>query len=320
MAKPRVFISSTFYDLRVVRNDLERFVKELGYEPVLFESGHVPYGKDDALEEYCYREINGCDIVITIIGGKYGTQSQDQKNSITQKELKTAIELGKQIYVFVEKAVLNEFRTYELNSHLDGFKTFAVNDVRVYTFLKEIYNLQAGNPIEGFETSADITRFLKEQWAGLFQRLLQESVREKEYNLIESLQATTTTLNNLVTYLSEEKTKGTEEAINNILLLTHPAFQIMKKIIGCTYPIVFYTVDDLKQILSERNFFEKEVHFLEDYRCWEHDTNNVKTRIKVDNIIFEGNKLKIFTPDTWNNEWINYEIIDYYSNDDDLPF
>jgi hypothetical protein len=29
MAKPRVFISSTFYDLRHLRADLERFIKEM---------------------------------------------------------------------------------------------------------------------------------------------------------------------------------------------------------------------------------------------------------------------------------------------------
>lgn len=323
MAKPRIFVSSTFYDLRVVRNDLERFIKELGYDPVLFESGHVPYGKDDALEEYCYREINSCDVVITIIGGKYGSQSQDQKNSITQNELKTAIELGKQIYVFVEKAVLNEYKTYELNSELDGFRSFAVNDIRVYTFLKEIYSLQAGNPIEGFETSADITRFLKEQWAGLFQRLLQESSREKEYNLIESLKSTTTTLNNLVTYLTEEKKKGTQEAINGILLSTHPAFNVIKKIIKSPYPIIFYTLQDLEMILQEKGFLEEDSFFTDHY-IWSQSKSDSKITLKINKEIFEDNQLKIFTPNNWNNDWIGSEIqsISKYNSDldDDLPF
>ncbi len=35
MAKPRVFISSTYYDLRHIRNDLDGFIKELGYEPTI---------------------------------------------------------------------------------------------------------------------------------------------------------------------------------------------------------------------------------------------------------------------------------------------
>ena len=41
MAKPRIFISSTFYDLRQVREDLERTIRELGYEPVRNETGSI---------------------------------------------------------------------------------------------------------------------------------------------------------------------------------------------------------------------------------------------------------------------------------------
>lgn len=37
MAKPRVFISSTFYDLKQVRSSLETFVRDLGFDPVLSE-------------------------------------------------------------------------------------------------------------------------------------------------------------------------------------------------------------------------------------------------------------------------------------------
>lgn len=34
MAKPRIFISSTFYDLRQVRSDLDTFIENIGYEPL----------------------------------------------------------------------------------------------------------------------------------------------------------------------------------------------------------------------------------------------------------------------------------------------
>ena len=56
MAKPKVFISSTFYDLRHVRADIERFIREVGYDPVLNEQGNIPYGKEDKLEEQ-YRTL-----------------------------------------------------------------------------------------------------------------------------------------------------------------------------------------------------------------------------------------------------------------------
>ena len=106
MARPRIFVSSTYFDLRVLRADLERFIREMGYEAVMFERGHIPYGSEQALEEYCYREIASCDILISIIGGKFGSQSKDQKSSISQREMKAAIDLGKTIYIFVEKSVL----------------------------------------------------------------------------------------------------------------------------------------------------------------------------------------------------------------------
>jgi hypothetical protein len=70
MAKPRVFISSTFYDLRHVREDLERFVRELGYEPIRHETGAIAYGKDAPPEEYAYREVELCDIIVSVIGGR----------------------------------------------------------------------------------------------------------------------------------------------------------------------------------------------------------------------------------------------------------
>ena len=105
MARPRVFISSTFYDLRHVRADLERFIREMGYEPVLNERGNIPYGRDEKIEEYCYREIELADILIAIIGGRYGSGSEHQPYSISQMELKTALKLGKQVYVFGLRAM-----------------------------------------------------------------------------------------------------------------------------------------------------------------------------------------------------------------------
>lgn len=115
MAKPRVFVSSTFYDLRQVRIDLDRFIKDLGYEPVLNEFGSIPYGKDEKLEEYCYKEISSIDILVSIIGGRFGNESQHQDLSISQMEFKTAFELNKQVYIFIDKNVYSEFQTFLLN-------------------------------------------------------------------------------------------------------------------------------------------------------------------------------------------------------------
>ncbi|MEX2673066.1 MAG: DUF4062 domain-containing protein [Phycisphaeraceae bacterium] len=318
MAKPRIFVSSTYFDLRVVRADLERFIKENGYEPVLFESGHIPYGNEDALEEYCYREISTCDILIAIIGGKYGTQSQDQKHSITQRELKTAIELGKQIYVFVEKYVHSEYRTYRKNKDVKGFTPVAVTDARVYEFLDEITALPAGNPIEAFETSEDIVRFLREQWAGLFQRLLQESGRQKEINIVASMKATAETLNHLVTFLTEQRTKG-DEAIKDILLSSHPAFGAIRTAANVPYRVVFHTFQELETLLSVRGFTYNS-------HSPPHEWYNQKAGygIRVSAAIFEEDgKLRIIMPDDWDDGWVDkYELQQATPSymEDDIPF
>ena len=64
-----------------------------------------------------------------------------------------------------------------------------------------IKNLKVNNNIKGFETASDITRYLKEQFAGLFQRFLEEQTKIKEVSLIMNLERTSQNLNKLVTFL-----------------------------------------------------------------------------------------------------------------------
>jgi len=226
MAKPRVFISSTFFDLRSMRASLERFVKEMGYDPILFERGHIPWGKEESLENYCYREIHTCDILIAVIGGKFGSTSQNNDSSITQNEINEAFEKGKQVYLFVDKTVYSEYYTYQKNKQLEDFTPISVDNVKVFDFIQTIFNLNVGNPIEPFETVEDIIRFLKAQWAGLFQRLLATTSREFESKLISDIKTSSETLRSLVDILIQ---KRNPQQIDDILMLHHPAFDSIKK-------------------------------------------------------------------------------------------
>lgn len=82
MAKPRIFISSTYYDLRHVRASLETFVLSLGYEPILSEKGDIAYTPDIPLDESCYREAAGADILVLIIGGRYGSERSESRSEL----------------------------------------------------------------------------------------------------------------------------------------------------------------------------------------------------------------------------------------------
>ena len=78
----------------------------MGYEPVRNETGDIPYGKMEALENYCYKEIDNVDILISIIGSRFGSPSDgDKARSISNIELKTALKNNKHVFIFIEKNV-----------------------------------------------------------------------------------------------------------------------------------------------------------------------------------------------------------------------
>ena len=54
MAKPKIFVSSTYYDFKHIRKNIETFIEEMGYEPILFESGDIPFKHDQDLDKSCY--------------------------------------------------------------------------------------------------------------------------------------------------------------------------------------------------------------------------------------------------------------------------
>jgi hypothetical protein len=107
-----------------------------------------------------------CDIVVTIIGGRLGAQSQDQPGySITQVEIRRALDRDIPVFLFVDRNVLAEYSTSQLNKNNNVHYRF-VDDVRVYEFIETLYALPKHNPIAPFETVAEIRSFT-EQWAGL---------------------------------------------------------------------------------------------------------------------------------------------------------
>ncbi|MCH4895426.1 DUF4062 domain-containing protein [Marinilabiliaceae bacterium JC040] len=323
MAKPRIFISSTFYDLRQVRANIDLFLEQLGYEPVRNEEGDIPYGKEDALEEYCYKEIKGVDILVSIIGGRFGSESKGSNSSISQLELKTALNEGKQIYIFIEKNVLSEYETYLLNKNNES-KYRYVDDKRIYEFIEEIKGLNTNNIIQGFETASDITKYLKEQFAGLFQRFLEEQTRIKEVSLIRGLEKTAQTLNKLVNFLSDENNDQTEE-INRILTINHPLVERLKNELDIPYNFYVEGFEDLNELLKARSFKyddSRDFPFEEsepEYN-WIREVNRKKYILRVNKEIFDSEeKLKFIRRSDWNEDFVTLNITET-SPEDDLPF
>lgn len=216
MAKPRIFISSTYYDLKHIRNNIERFIEEMGYESILFESGDIPFQHDLSLDKSCYKAIDDAHIQILIIGGKYGsavsgTELKKEKspskekmyefyNSITRQEYITANEKGIPIYFFVENNVLSEFSTYKKNRNNTEIEYAHVDSINIFKLIDEIYNLKTGNFIKGFDKFEDIEHWLKLQWAGLFVTFLENQRNKIE---LKNLSEKISELGNVSTTLKE---------------------------------------------------------------------------------------------------------------------
>ncbi|MCH7411850.1 DUF4062 domain-containing protein [Belliella sp. R4-6] len=322
MAKPRIFISSTFYDLRQVRADLDFFIEQMGYDPVRNEEGDIPYGKEEALEEYCYKEIKNIDILVCIIGGRFGSESKsNNKSSITQMELKAALSEGKQVYTFIDSNVLSEYETYLINKEGET-KYRYVDDKRVYEFIEEIKLLKANNIIKGFETASDIVKYLREQMAGLFQRFLEEQTRVKEVSLIRGLEKTANTLNKLVNFLSDENKDQTDE-INKILMINHPLVEELKVKLDVTYNFYFEGLGDVKQLLKARGYaYEEGLPFgePEPFHEWTKNQNRKDHKLTISKEIFESDdRLKFIRKSDWSDEYVSLVVIEK-EEDNDLPF
>lgn len=320
MARPRIFISSTYYDLRQVREDLDRFVRSLGYESVRHETGRIPYTKDEKLEVSAYRELEFCDILVCIIGGRFGTESQENTGfSITQTELKKAVEKNIPVYVFVERSVLSEYSTYLLNKENQEIKYRHADDIRVYQYLESIHALPKNNPISGFGTSSDITSFLSEQWAGLFQRFLQQQQRITEIHVLEEMNAISKTMRDLVTFLTEEKKSG-DEAIKSILLSNHPVFGRLAKITKTGYRVYFTDHEEMEKWLKARTWepIDSASYFEGSVEEWVHDKYGY---LVFRHEIFDDNgRLKVFTEFDWNEDWLELIKPQKQDSDDDIPF
>ena len=195
MAKPRVFVSSTYYDLKHVRSSLDLFIESLGFEPVLSEKGDIAFTPDSPLDESCYREAANADIFVLIVGGRYGTEvsgSQktpnrsffDRYESITKKEYDSALGRDIPVYVLVESNVYSEYQTYLRNKRNKAVTYAHVDSVNVFRLIEDILSKPRNNPTHTFERFSEIEVWLREQWAGFFRELLHNQSQQHQLSAL----------------------------------------------------------------------------------------------------------------------------------------
>lgn len=315
MSKPRVFISSTFYDLRLVRLELDKFLRVLGYEPVRNETGDIPYGKSEALENYCYKEIGNVDILISIIGSRFGSSSEgDKARSISNVELRTALKENKHVFIFIEKNVFIEYETYLLNKDKEIEYKY-VDNPNIYKFIEEIKSLPNNNNIKEFETADDITSYLREQFAGLMKQYFIDEQKYRETSIIKDINTTADTLKKLVDYI-QNTNQDKQEGLKEIIKTSHPIIKTLKDLLRINYKFYIENYADLENLLVARGY---KVNTLDDYIFEKTDNSKGEKyifTIKEGVFDFDDN-LIYYKPEEWKENMIT---LVRESLNDDLPF
>ncbi|MEJ9160238.1 hypothetical protein, partial [Paenibacillus graminis] len=131
------------------------------------------------------------------------------------------------------------------------------------------------------------------------------------------------TLQQIITVQSK-RDETNKEAIKDVLIFNHPAFQRLQNQLGLRFKITFTNVGELNEFLEAFGFTRTQDPFL-DYLEWQriNKAKTTKFTLKIDESLFdESNNLRPWDITTWNDSFImiEREEIPVDIDDDDLPF
>ena len=160
---PCVMVSSTFYDLRQIRDDLRQFIEGLGYQPLLSEHPSFPIDPDATTIENCRRRVEqDADVLVLVIGGRYGSIDATPNTSVTNLEYTSARHKRIPIYAFIDPQVLAVLPLWKRNQ--TGDFSGEVDSPRLFEFIEHVRTIDAVWMNE-FRSARDITDALRTQFA-----------------------------------------------------------------------------------------------------------------------------------------------------------
>lgn len=214
MAYPRVFISSTCYDLGEIRDSLLDYLQSLHFDPILSERGDVFYHPDLHTHEACVTEVENCHLFILIIGGRFGGEYKiDTSKSITNAEYSAARALNRPVFTFIKRDLYDDHRLYQRNKSKKAvMKEIEFPSVekqefapQIFEFINEVRLAEVNNGFFPFEYARDLRDLLGKQFAGMMCDFLNKRLKEKEHIKLTQLFDNLSLVN-----------KKTEEILENI--------------------------------------------------------------------------------------------------------
>jgi hypothetical protein len=246
MASPRLFVSSTCYDLQEIRFQLRNFIEDFGYDAVMSEFDDIFYSYESHVQDSCLEEISKCQLFILVVGNNYGSfyhqDKQENKipDSVTLREFRKALEVKVYKHIFINKYVDYDYKNYKRALDKATLKYFQENEVSddevesvrasikkdfdnsyhfpydsykyVFYFLDIIHELKENNAINPFESFADIKDTLRKQWAGFMYESLTR--RDKVVNnIIQPLEVKIDRLEKNLNKLIDSKTESSDNKL-----------------------------------------------------------------------------------------------------------
>jgi hypothetical protein len=164
---PTVMVSSTYFDLREIRQQLASFIeRDLGYRSMISESPEFPIDPDADAIENCRRRVEqNADVLVLIVGSRYGFVESTSGKSVTNLEYLGARSKGIPIYAFIDKRTLTLFEAWQgAAASTRTALGSTVENVRLFEFVEEV-RATDGVWMVGFETASEIINSLRVQLA-----------------------------------------------------------------------------------------------------------------------------------------------------------
>ena len=173
-----VFVSSTCFDLKSLREHLRSEIAGWGHEPILSEYPSFPVSPDQSTVENCKKVVKArADVLVLIVGGRRGSLDPATSHSVVNSEYREARAKGLDCIVFADKSVWDLLPLYRKNPGADFTPT--IDSPAVFRFLEEVCSDTRW--VFPFTKTEDILTTLRIQLSTRFQDLLS---RHRENRLL----------------------------------------------------------------------------------------------------------------------------------------
>ena len=171
MARTNIFLSSTCYDLRALREHLRLSIEQCGHELLASELPSFPVSPGLTTVENCKKVIRErADLLVLVVGGRRGASDPAGGGSVVSAEYQEARRKGIDSFVFVDRKVWECLDLYHRNPGADFSSVVDHSDV--FKFVGELKT--ESRWIYTFGNTSDIIDTLKPQLSGYLRILIEK--------------------------------------------------------------------------------------------------------------------------------------------------